>query len=162
MIEVTNPIVFVRRYSYAIRYIGGVLFLSVLTAAGSYPQQMAIVSRPNASLHGTPVSTGKVMATLDLGTRVEVLTAQGIWRLVQSQDYVGWIHNGALKGDELVPSTTTFEPAPLKMESSTPPPSNVPARSPASSRSYYRGPRGGCYYINSNGNKTYVDRSLCN
>ncbi|WP_420400824.1 hypothetical protein [Flagellimonas sp.] len=30
------------------------------------------------------------------------------------------------------------------------------------SRRYYRGPRGGCYYINSNGNKTYVARSLCN
>lgn len=29
-------------------------------------------------------------------------------------------------------------------------------------RNYIRGPRGGCYYINSNGNKTYVDRSLCN
>jgi len=25
----------------------------------------------------------------------------------------------------------------------------------------YRGPKGGCYYINSNGNKTYVDRSFC-
>ncbi|WP_405199368.1 hypothetical protein [Christiangramia sp. LLG6405-1] len=23
------------------------------------------------------------------------------------------------------------------------------------------GPEGGCYYINSNGNKTYVDRSEC-
>jgi len=30
------------------------------------------------------------------------------------------------------------------------------------SRAYYSGPRGGCYYINSNGNKTYVSRSLCN
>lgn len=29
-------------------------------------------------------------------------------------------------------------------------------------RRYFRGPRGGCYYINSNGNKTYVDRSYCN
>lgn len=29
------------------------------------------------------------------------------------------------------------------------------------SRTYITGPRGGCYYINSNGNKTYVDRSLC-
>ncbi len=27
---------------------------------------------------------------------------------------------------------------------------------------YIRGSRGGCYYINGNGNKTYVDRSLCN
>lgn len=25
----------------------------------------------------------------------------------------------------------------------------------------YRGPQGGCYYINSNGNKTYVDRGYC-
>lgn len=29
-------------------------------------------------------------------------------------------------------------------------------------RTYIRGPKGGCYYINSNGNKTYVSRSLCN
>jgi energy-converting hydrogenase Eha subunit A len=27
---------------------------------------------------------------------------------------------------------------------------------------YIRGPRGGCYYKNSHGNKTYVERSLCN
>ncbi len=26
----------------------------------------------------------------------------------------------------------------------------------------YTGPRGGCYYYNSNDNKTYVDRSECN
>jgi hypothetical protein len=30
-----------------------------------------------------------------------------------------------------------------------------------SRRVYYTGPRGGCYYINSNGNKTYVDHSYC-
>lgn len=28
-------------------------------------------------------------------------------------------------------------------------------------RVYITGPRGGCYYINSNGNKTYVDHSMC-
>lgn len=31
----------------------------------------------------------------------------------------------------------------------------------SSTRRYYRGARGGCYYINSNGNKTYVDGSYC-
>ncbi|WP_293887492.1 MULTISPECIES: DUF3157 family protein [unclassified Sphingobacterium] len=36
------------------------------------------------------------------------------------------------------------------------------SKSSSSTRSYIRGPRGGCYYINSNGNKTYVDRSMCN
>jgi len=32
---------------------------------------------------------------------------------------------------------------------------------PNTYRTYYRGPRGGCYYINSGGNKSYVDRSYC-
>ncbi len=32
----------------------------------------------------------------------------------------------------------------------------------ARSKTYRRGPRGGCYYINRNGNKTYVARSKCN
>lgn len=31
-----------------------------------------------------------------------------------------------------------------------------------SRRVYHRGPRGGCYYYNSRGNKQYVSRSLCN
>lgn len=29
-------------------------------------------------------------------------------------------------------------------------------------KTLYKGPEGGCYYNNSNGNKTYVDRSYCN
>ncbi|WP_370398413.1 hypothetical protein [Tenacibaculum dicentrarchi] len=28
-------------------------------------------------------------------------------------------------------------------------------------KTLHTGPKGGCYYINSNGNKTYVDRSEC-
>lgn len=31
-----------------------------------------------------------------------------------------------------------------------------PARSENSGRVIYKGPKGGCYYINSNGNKVYV------
>lgn len=32
---------------------------------------------------------------------------------------------------------------------------------PKTPKKYILGPRGGCYYINRNGNKTYVDRALC-
>ena len=32
---------------------------------------------------------------------------------------------------------------------------------PKSDHTYITGKRAGCYYINRNGNKTYVDRSLC-
>ena len=38
--------------------------------------------------------------------------------------------------------------------------SQYPILNKPSSR-YTQGPRGGCYYINSSGNKTYVDRGLC-
>jgi hypothetical protein len=38
----------------------------------------------------------------------------------------------------------------------------VTSRKPASGHQYQSGPRGGCFYYNSSGNKVYVDRSLCN
>ncbi len=51
----------------------------------------------------------------------------------------------------------------FKSTSSSPSPRRTnTSKSSSSSRNYIRGPRGGCYYINSNGNKTYVDRSMCN
>ncbi len=63
------------------------------------------------------------------------------------------------------------EPVAVKQQ---PPPSEVPAKQPvptepakvvaatsATGRKYVRGPFGGCYYINSSGNKSYVDRSKC-
>lgn len=50
-----------------------------------------------------------------------------------------------------------------------PPPNSNPGSNPGSSsgcgthngKTLHKGSDGGCYYINSNGNKTYVDRSLC-
>mgnify|MGYP000489431470 CR=1 FL=1 len=47
-------------------------------------------------------------------------------------------------------------------EANTPKPANSSPYKAFPVRTYYTGPRGGCYYINSNGNKTYVeDKSLC-
>lgn len=46
-------------------------------------------------------------------------------------------------------SSTTTNPAALSTSSGS------------SDRKYIRGSRGGCYYLNSSGNKTYVDKSLC-
>lgn len=46
-----------------------------------------------------------------------------------------------------------------------PTPVTTPTDSPCglhNGKQLYKGPQGGCYYINSNGNKTYVDRSYCN
>lgn len=54
-------------------------------------------------------------------------------------------------------------PAQVRSTESTAAPLYAPPRTEAeSSRTLNRGSRGGCYYTNSNGNKTYVDRGLCN
>lgn len=47
--------------------------------------------------------------------------------------------------------------APDNLYSQTMPPQTTTGRG-----GLIRGPRGGCYYINSRGKKTYVDRGLCN
>lgn len=81
-----------------------------------------------------------------------------------------------------IPVTVT-PPAPITVTLPTPPPVVTPpapatitppvtvtTASPATGdvkcgtyngRQLFRGPKDGCYYINSNGNKTYVDRSYC-
>ncbi len=66
------------------------------------------------------------------------------------------------------PITTTITP-PVTVTSTPPNPGTV--SSPPSTgdskcgiyngKQLYIGPKGGCYYINSNGNKTYVDRGYC-
>jgi len=54
------------------------------------------------------------------------------------------------------------EPKPQSY-SSSPSKSNTNYKSQSTAtRRYIRGPKGGCYYINNNGKKTYVDRSYCN
>jgi len=50
-------------------------------------------------------------------------------------------------------SAAETKPAPLVSTPSTP--------STAGSRVYLKGSRGGCYYLNASGNKTYVSKDLC-
>jgi hypothetical protein len=64
----------------------------------------------------------------------------------------GYVHQSAIKfyneTDALVSPTKS---------SSTP-----KSTSSSPSRTYHTGPKGGCYYVNSAGNKVYVDKSYCN
>src|SRR5690606_5320325 len=85
-------------------------------------------------------------ATTSDGKRV-LLRSNGTWEYVNKQ------------------STTTRNAVSNTTRTTTPtvqPRKNNSSTSASSGRTYIRGPRGGCYYINRNGNKTYVDRSFCN
>lgn len=72
------------------------------------------------------------------------------------------------KAPELAPAPDTVvdvkaEPPAVKQKNDAP--EMIKANSikvDPSGPTYTRGPRGGCFYINSKGNKVYVDRSICN
>jgi hypothetical protein len=140
--------------------------LLILIFAFSAYSQTATVTAKTAQMRGTASSTGKIIDTVSQNTVLPIYRELGDWALVQSTEYVGWIHISAIK----INDQQTIESVGSTVEDSLPAPrlrtnsNNIRLKSQPSSpsRSYIRGKRGGCYYVNSNGNKTYVDRSLCN
>src|SRR5690606_22727633 len=85
-------------------------------------------------------------ATTTNGKKV-LLKDNGTWEYVTTSKTTTGQTNRVTSGTSTTPRT--------KAQSSS---SSVKS----TGRRYIRGPRGGCYYINKNGGKTYVDRSMCN
>lgn len=82
-----------------------------------------------------------IYAKTDDGKRV-ILKSDGTWAYVKTPE----------------PRNSLYTPKRSTTGSKT----STSTRSNSRGRTYIRGPRGGCYYINGNGGKTYVDRSMCN
>jgi len=64
------------------------------------------------------------------------------WDVLSVENHIGFTYNNE-----------SIEPNWIEKEVEVIPETN--------SRIYYTGPRGGCYYYNSNGNKTYVEHFYC-
>jgi hypothetical protein len=102
------------------------------------------------------------ISKLPVGTKLYVQEKNNDYLLVRTEygtGYIFYLYASTLDcPDAKTPKSTS------SINASTSKPSSYQSttRRYSSSRRYIRGPRGGCYYINSNGNKTYVDRSLCN
>jgi len=89
--------------------------------------------------------TKTVSSNLNTGTFIK---RKGKWQVVAWQSTI--IPEPKPAGQT---SSTETKPAPLVSTPST--------TSTAGSRVYLKGSRGGCYYLNSSGNKTYVSHDLC-
>jgi hypothetical protein len=117
-----------------------------------------------AAVRGTPSDKGKIIARLSPSSYGEVVKKSGAWYLVQMEEYVGWLDGNSIEATlstidtESIPSSVPMQRL-LTVEPIVTRPTTKKADQ---SHSYIKGPRGGCYYLNSKGNKTYVDRSLCN
>lgn len=134
----------------------------------------AVVISENANLRQTPDSNGEVIEMLAENTKTEVIRQKGAWFYVRAAGKTGWLHGNTIRladrrsSQESAKKTTgesqtTYTTANKKSENEE---TNLTGSDDdedaanGSSR-YITGPRGGCYYINGNGNKTYVDRSMC-
>ena len=147
-----------------------ILILAILLFGFSAYAQTATVIAENANLRGTPSGSGKVVDTLAEGTVMQILKQKGVWFLVQTEDYVGWLHGDTIKysgGANSSVSDFNVPPAAIAPRRAvrTPPVTQSEDSGGAavgSGGGYIRGPRGGCFYYTSSGRKQYVDRSLCN
>lgn len=115
----------------------------------------------NVRLRAEPSTGSGIILTVPSGSAVTSTKLEGTWHYVTYGNYTGWIRGDYLATRRPTPQRTAPSTAMPLVGAPSRPRATQPARS--SSRSgYIRGPRGGCYYINRNGNKTYVDRSMCN
>ncbi len=135
--------------------------LVVCIFAISSSAQTARVISENANLRGTPKTSGKIVDTLPEFTNLEIIKQKGVWFLVQASEYVGWIHGNTIRLTETSTKIDRLSVFPSPSRRTRKPSRTRKRKRSRANRSYIRGPRGGCYYINRNGNKTYVSRSLC-
>jgi len=137
-------------------YLAAIAFLVVSFAPrdARAQERTATVISEGAGLYARPSDSEKKQQSVAVLTRVKVLDQEGGWYVVRVLDRVGWMpgHSIAFPGS----SAAGGHSSSLLGASVT----RRPAAS-ASSRTYIRGPRGGCYYLTASGNKQYVDRSLC-
>lgn len=124
------------------------------TVMPATPAPTTLYTTAGVRLRAEPSTGSRIILTVPLGSAVKSMKTEGLWHHVSYGNYIGWI-----RGDYLATrrpaQQRTAQPTAVPLVSAPP-----RARSSNSGR-YIRGPRGGCYYINSSGNKTYVDRSRC-
>lgn len=123
----------------------------------------------NGSTGFPQVDTGAQVVGRSVRDKKQRITGFKIGRSVETSDYVAI--------PEPNPPIPEPDASPVVSEAVKPqpntktggiadePPAIGPGKAvaaPLSGRKYIRGPFGGCYYLNSKGNKSYVDRSMCN
>jgi uncharacterized protein YgiM (DUF1202 family) len=143
-----------------------IIFLIIFSVAVF--AQTVIVITDKANLRGTPNQEGIVVTEVSSGEEFDLIKQQGSWFLVQTPKYAGWLHGNTVKlgttyraGQQEMIRSEIQDVTPKSKKTKAKTVVKRPQQS-TNNYTYFTGKRGGCYYINGNGNKTYVDRALCN
>ncbi len=138
------------------------LFLSIIATIQIASAQNKYVSANTLNIRSQPSTSAKIVGKLQLGDAVTITATiqDSEWVRIETQTCKsGYVHS-----DYLVTQLSKQDRAYATTRSKYGTSSSSSSSSKLKYRTYrkYRsGPRGGCYYINSNGKKTYVDRSYC-
>lgn len=130
------------------------------TVISPAPIATTLYTTADVRLRAQPSTSAGIVLTVSAGSEVKSTKMDGLWHQVTYGSYSGWIRGDFLATRRAAPGRAAPSPAMPLVGSPSRPRASQPALS-ASRSGYIRGPRGGCYYINRNGNKTYVDRSMC-
>jgi hypothetical protein len=100
------------------------------------------VSQPEVSLYEAPTAT-VAKSTASQGNKLLVVGRQSPWYIIKREGITYYVLESALVLSDTTPANSYT-------------PSTSSGGSTGSSHSVQTGPRGGQYYINKNGNKTYL------
>ena len=125
-----------------------------------------ITVKAYAELYERATIMSTTIARFTTETKVLLLDIEEEYMYVKSQFGNGYVKLYYLKSEKSNLKTITSSSLSPKTKStsnssSSNSQSSYNRKTYNTSRTYYKGPRGGCYYFNSNGNKTYVSRSQC-
>lgn len=128
---------------------------TAITSAPAEPREWFYI-HGRMNVRAEPDADAEILRTLGRGDRVQLgpRDPNGWARLYRGNLPDGYLY----RASDLVRTTAPAAPEPAIPAGSG---SSGGARRSGGGRQLHVGPRGGCYYINSNGNKTYVDRSEC-
>ncbi len=130
------------------------------TVTPAAPIATTLYTTADVRLRAQPSTSAGIVLTVSAGSEIKSTKIDGLWHQVTYGGYSGWIRGDYLATRRTAPARAAPSTAMPLVGSPSRPRISQPALS-ASRSGYIRGPRGGCYYINRNGNKTYVDRSMC-
>jgi hypothetical protein len=120
---------------------------TAITSVPAEPREWLYIHGP-MNVRAEPDPDAEVLRTLRRGDMVQL----------GRRDANGWarVHRGDL------PDGYLYRASGLVRTTAPAAPTPVSGSRADGGRQLHVGSRGGCYYINGNGNKTYVDRSECN
>ena len=125
--------------------------------------RVKVVSKA-ANVREQPNREAKVLQTAKMGasyvyvmeTGIGKMTVRGsdFWVMVRlpDRDLAGWMHSSTIS----ISKDADREAAPEFYQRLA-----MPEPTADKPRTYISGPRGGCYYVNRTGNRTYVDHERC-